>query len=63
MDQVPRKNRKVVVCTIAGRVGQVTVRVRDNVNFMVGMEVGDAYEGSDGVWVKDGVGPRRRGKW
>jgi hypothetical protein len=67
VDVVPRINKRVVMCRLIGEDGVcrelVAVRVRNNVNYLPGMEIWDAYEEGDGVWVHPGKGPRRRGVW
>ena len=66
VDVVPRVNRRVVMCRVVrgDEVGElVTVRVRDNGNYLRGMEVEGAYEEGPGMWVRPGRGPRRRGVW
>jgi hypothetical protein len=67
VDEVPRVNKRLVMCREVledGKVGErVAVRVRGNENYMVGMEIWDAYEEAPGMWVQPGKGPRRRGVW
>jgi hypothetical protein len=67
VDEVPRRNKKLVMAVRAvgdGSVGErVAVRVRENKNYMPGMEMVGAYEEGPGVWVQPGKGPRRRGVW
>lgn len=67
VDVVPRINRRLVMCRLIGEDGVVreliAVRVRENKNYLPGMEIWDAYEESPGVWVHPGKGPRRRGVW
>ena len=64
VDHVPVRNRRVVMCREVGGDGRaIALRVRENVNYMVGMEIEGAYEEAGDVWVKEGKGPRRRGVW
>ena len=64
VDHVPRVNRRVVMCHEVGGDGKaIAVRVRDNGNYLPGMEVRGCYAESVDVWVKEGKGPRRRGVW
>jgi hypothetical protein len=67
VDEIPRRNKKLVMAVRAvgdGSEGErVAVRVRENKNYMVGMEMEGAYEEAPGIWVQPGNGPRRKGVW